>query len=74
MFKVWLRFGIFIANFEHISHLCSDVSIVNFEHVIAGWVVYRLVHAKYIHGLTTQEIFTCSKRTIKRLKNGVKHA
>ena len=24
-------------NFEHISHLCSSVSIVNFEHVIAGW-------------------------------------
>ena len=40
MFKVWLRFGIFIANFEHISHLCSNVSIVNFEHVIAGWVVF----------------------------------
>ena len=27
----------FIVNFEHISHLCSSVSIVNFEHVIAGW-------------------------------------
>ena len=24
--------------FEHISHLVSTVSIVNFEHVIAGWV------------------------------------
>ena len=31
------RFGAFIVNFEHISHLCSSVSIVNFEHVIAGW-------------------------------------
>ena len=30
------RSGIFIVNFEHIS-LCSIVSIVNFEHVIAGW-------------------------------------
>ena len=28
------RSGVFIVNFEHISHLCS---IVNFEHVIAGW-------------------------------------
>ena len=28
--------GIFIVNFEHISHLCSSASIVNFEHVIAG--------------------------------------
>ena len=24
-------------NFEHISHLCSRVSIVNFVIVIAGW-------------------------------------
>ena len=31
------RFGGFIFNIEHISHLCSSVSIVNFEHVIAGW-------------------------------------
>ena len=31
------RFGGFIVNFEHISHLCSTVSIVNFEHVIADW-------------------------------------
>ena len=28
----------FKINFEHISHLCSSVSIVKFEHVIAGWV------------------------------------
>ena len=26
--------GVFIVNFEHISHL---VCIVNFEHVIADW-------------------------------------
>ena len=24
-------------NFEHISHFCSSVSIVTFEHVIARW-------------------------------------
>ena len=32
------KFGFvgFIANFEHISHLCSSVSIANFEHVIAS--------------------------------------
>ena len=29
--------AVFIVNFEHISHLCSSVSIVNFEHEIAGW-------------------------------------
>ena len=33
------RFGIFITYFfEHISHLCSSASIVNFEQVNAGWV------------------------------------
>ena len=35
--RLWRRFGVFIVNFEYISHLCSSVSIVNFEHVIAGW-------------------------------------
>ena len=35
----WRRFGVFIVNFEHISHLCSSVSIVNFEHVNAGWKI-----------------------------------
>ena len=34
----WCRFGVFIVNFEHISHLCSSVPIVNFEHEISGWV------------------------------------
>ena len=33
----WRRFGVFIVNLEHISHLCSSVSIVNFEQVNAGW-------------------------------------
>ena len=32
------RFDVFIANFEHISHLCSSISIVNFKQVNAGWV------------------------------------
>ena len=35
--RQWRRSGGFIVNFEHISHLCSSVSIVNFEHVVAGW-------------------------------------
>ena len=35
--RQWRCFGGFIVNFEHISHLCSSVSIVNFEHVNAGW-------------------------------------
>ena len=33
----WYRSGVFIVNFEHISHLVL-VSIVNFEHVNADWV------------------------------------
>ena len=35
-----------IVNFEHISHLCSSVSIVNFEQVIAGWEVLCLIYFK----------------------------
>ena len=31
------RFGGFTVNFEHISHLCSSVSIVSFEQVNVGW-------------------------------------
>ena len=43
MFKVNNRntrtnFAVFIVNFEHISQLCSNVSIVNFEQVNSGWV------------------------------------
>ena len=34
---LWRRFIGFILIFEYISHLCSGVSIVNFEHVIASW-------------------------------------
>ena len=40
--KTTRRFGGFIVNFEHISRLCSSVSIVNFEHVNAGWVVVNI--------------------------------
>ena len=39
------RFGGFIVNFEHISHLCSSISIVNFEHVIVDWVKMALRRA-----------------------------
>ena len=34
----WRRSSIFIINFEHISNLCSSVTIVNFEQVNADWV------------------------------------
>ena len=35
----WRRSGIFIVNFEHISHLVLVLSIVKFEHVNEGWVL-----------------------------------
>ena len=46
MFKVnntperrqWRDSGVFIVNFETYFTPCSSVSIVNFQHVIAGWV------------------------------------
>ena len=45
----WRRSGVFIVNFEHISHLCSSVSFVNFEHVIAGWACIFIIHCSYRH-------------------------
>ena len=50
----WRRFGVFIVNFEHISYLCSSVSIVNLEQKITlhyvssskdSWTWYSLVSA-----------------------------
>ena len=38
----WRRFSDFV-NFEHISQLCSSVSIVNFEQVNAGWDVINKI-------------------------------
>ena len=35
--RQWRRSGVFVVNFEHISHRVLSVSVVNFEHVIAGW-------------------------------------
>ena len=40
--RQWRPFGVFNLNFEHISHFCSSVSIVNLEHVITGWVIIKL--------------------------------
>ena len=34
---MWCRSGVFIVNFEHISHLVPVFFFVNFEHVIAVW-------------------------------------
>ena len=45
----WRRFRVFIVNFEHISHLFSSVSIVNFEQVNLGWVEDVLEEEKLLH-------------------------
>ena len=34
----------FKVNNKDTSPLCFSVSIVNFEHVIAGWVMYESFH------------------------------
>ena len=34
---IWGRSSVLIVNLEHISPPCSSISVVNFEHVIAGW-------------------------------------
>ena len=45
------------VNFEHISHLCSRVSIVNFEQVNAGW------YSSMILGNATS-VTKCSRRNL----------
>ena len=37
----WRRSGVFIVNFEHIFTLFPSVSIVDFEQVNVGWVIYQ---------------------------------
>ena len=36
----WRHSGVFIVNFEHVSHLVLVVSIVNFEQVNASWTSF----------------------------------
>ena len=49
--QLWRLFGVFIINFEHISHLCSSVSIVNFKQVNACWVAYSITKCTPIYFL-----------------------
>ena len=44
--RQWRRSGVFIVNFEHISHLVL-VFLYNFEHLIAGWVVLQSYYYHY---------------------------
>ena len=43
----WRRPGVFIVNFEHISHLVL-VSIVNFEQLNADWVHKMFLLSYYV--------------------------
>ena len=38
----WRRCGVFIVNFEHVSHFFSSVSIVELEQVNVSWDFIRL--------------------------------
>ena len=68
MFKVshWLRSGVFIVNFKHISYLVLVFLIVNFEHVIADWEYYNKNHHLQKHRHLVREfwedIFICIYR------------
>ena len=37
--RQWCHFGVFIVNFEHISHLVLVYLLLTFEKVNASWVV-----------------------------------
>ena len=39
----WPRSGVFIVNFEHMSNLFPNVSIVDFEQVNVSWAVFQIV-------------------------------
>ena len=54
----------YVLNIFHTYFIpCSSVSIVNFEHVISGWVTIPLTN--------TQQTFTCLKSTIETLEKVV---
>ena len=55
------RFGGFIVNSEHISHLCSSVSIVNFEQVNPGWGMFSLILITYLPILNSYKRIALNK-------------
>ena len=44
----WRRSDVFIVSFEYLSH---PVSIANFEHAIAGWIIIYQYHEYYLYYL-----------------------
>ena len=44
IYKYICRSGVFIVNFEHISHLDLVFLIVNFEQVNTGWNIHTQLH------------------------------
>ena len=41
--REWRHSGVFIVNFEYIFTSCSSVSIIKFDHIIAGSILIRSV-------------------------------
>ena len=67
------RSGVFIVNFQHISHFLSSFSVVDFEQVIVRWVsVFKiLLSYKSIANKDTSSWRT--KSTMETLKQCVKN-
>ena len=64
----WRRFHVFIVNFEHISHLCSSVSIVNFEQVNPGLVEDVLEEEKLLHWRHLEDVSKIYAKNVSILK------
>ena len=64
----WRRSGVFIVNFEYISHLVL-VFVINFVQVIAGWAYYVLVPRFSLHSCT---LFMNDFQDLSNVKNDLK--
>ena len=61
----WRCSGVFIVNFEHISHLVLVFLLVNFEHVIAGWGV-AIFRGSLFSNQITLNLQTFSQKIISK--------
>ena len=43
----WRRSGVFVVNFEQISHIANGVSISDFEQIHAGWEFFTNHYSSY---------------------------
>ena len=58
------RSSVFIVNLEHIAHLVLGVSIVNFEHIIAGWYTFSFTYSIQVNTIQVNRIFNKDQYTI----------